>query len=273
MPGRTAGRKHHHYEQFSLGLYLLALAENDRLEYPLRVEHAEPKQSPDFMLHWRSGETTGLEVTRATAQWLQREATKADREYARRRAEAAASGRDAEPVSFLLSFSGWAGDQADKEFCCYIRAAIERKLARFHRFTPASRYDLLINDDTPVGGVNRRKVLEELNPWLRECRAKEPRLGVVSIITSLDILFDVGRQPRVFPYIDWSARQLDDRDALLEFGQRVEEAGRRAVETLAPIYSLDARHRVVKETPDGRRFEMCLGEDGEEITFRELRRG
>ncbi len=67
VPGRADGRRHYHEERYSLGLYLLALAEHEQLTYPLRIEQ---KESPDFMLTWPSGELTGLEVTRATEQWV-----------------------------------------------------------------------------------------------------------------------------------------------------------------------------------------------------------
>ena len=100
LPSRANGRKHHQEERYCLALYLLALATHEMLTYPLRVEQGE---SPDFMLTSNSGETTGLEVTRATTTWIQRKMTENDREFARREAEAASSGVKPEPVGFLLS--------------------------------------------------------------------------------------------------------------------------------------------------------------------------
>ena len=76
VPRRTNGRKHYHEERFCLGLYLLALATHDLLTYPLRVEQGE---SPDFMLTWKSGETTGLEVKRATQASLRSATDQAER--------------------------------------------------------------------------------------------------------------------------------------------------------------------------------------------------
>src|SRR5208282_5383610 len=94
VPRRGNGRRHYHEERFCLGLYLLALATHDLLSYPLRVEQGE---SPDFMLTWKSGEITGIQVTRATERWLQRKMTEMDRE--------------AEPSELLLSLSGWVNNE------------------------------------------------------------------------------------------------------------------------------------------------------------------
>lgn len=276
MPGRTEGRRHYHEERYSLGLYLLALAEHDLLPYPLRVDQGE---SPDFLLTWPSGESTGLEVTRATEQWLQRAMTASEKEYGRRTIEVAASGEEAEPVSVPLSQAGWVGDEAEVEWCSLIRRAIEQKLTKLPNFRPVSRHDLLIYDDTPLLAVDRRKVLAVISPWARRLNEKSPAFGKISVIISLDVLFDVGGACRIFPYIDWSAPELGDPKDLRAFSARVEDAGRIAVERVVgrhtgmqkPVYFKHSRDKIVKLTPDGRRFEVRLREDGEEIV-RELRR-
>jgi hypothetical protein len=161
VPGRTEGRKHYHEERYSLGLYLLGLAEHEILTYPLRVDQEE---SPDFMLTWPSGELTGLEVTRATEQWLQRTMTASEKEYGRRTIEVAASGEEPEPVSIPLSQGGWVGDEAEDEWRSLVQRAIEQKLAKLPKFRPASRHDLLIYDDTPLPAIDRRKVLAAISP-------------------------------------------------------------------------------------------------------------
>ena len=78
VPRRTEGRRHWHEEQYCLGVYLLALSRHGLLDYPFAVKRGE---SPDFIFTEKSGEVIGLEVTRATEPWLQREMTSADREY------------------------------------------------------------------------------------------------------------------------------------------------------------------------------------------------
>ena len=63
VPRRIEGRTPKQYERYYLGLYLLALANHRLLSYPLKVMEDE---RPDFVMTWKSGEATGLEVTRAT---------------------------------------------------------------------------------------------------------------------------------------------------------------------------------------------------------------
>ena len=41
VPRRTEGRRHHHEEEYSLGVYLLALGRHGLLEYPLTVRSGE----------------------------------------------------------------------------------------------------------------------------------------------------------------------------------------------------------------------------------------
>lgn len=275
--GRTEGRKHYQEERYSLGLYLVALAEHDLLTYPLRVDQGE---SPDFMVTWPSGKLTGLEVTRATEQWLQRAMTASEEGYRRRAVEVAAFGEEPEPLCIPLSHAGWVDDEAEVEWCSLVCRAIEQKLAKLPKFRHAFRYDLLIYDDTPLPTVDRRKVLSLIGPWSRRLNEKSPTFGKISVIISLDVLFDLGGACRIFPYINWSAPELDDPKDLRTFSARVEDAGRIAVDRAVgrhtrmrkPVYFKHSSDKIIKLTPSGRRFEVRLREDGEEIV-RELPRG
>jgi len=277
VPGRTEGRKHYHEERYSLGLYLLALAEHDLLTYPLQIEQGE---SPDFMLTSPSGDSTGLEVTRATEQPLQRSMTTSEKEYGRRAANAAASGREPQPVCIPLSQAGWVGDEAEVEWCLLIRRAIEQKLAKLPNFRRAFEHHLLIYDDTPLVAIDRRKVLAAIDPWARSLTRKEPTFKTFSVIISLDVLFDLGGACRVLPYIDWSAPDFNNSKNVGAFSARVEDAGRVAVERAvgrhtcmqAPVYFRHGGDKIAKVTPDGRRFEVRLEDDGEEI-IRQLPHG
>jgi hypothetical protein len=270
-PRRTNGRKHYHEERFCLGLYLLALATHHLLTYPLHVEQGE---SPDFMLTWKSGETTGLEVTRATEPSLQRAMTAADREFARREGEAARSGGEPEPVGFLLSETGWTGDQAELEWCRLVGQCIERKLDRLLRFRQASRHDLLVYDETPLPVVDRRKVFSEVDLWARSLRRTNgSALGKISVIMSLDVAFDLGGDFQILPFVEWSAPKLDDHRSALDFAHRAEYAARKAAEVAIkgrPAYFEDSLGRIVKRTLEGRRFEVRIPKGGGEVVVREF---
>ena len=269
VPRRTEGRTTKQYERYYLGIYLLALAEQDLLPYPLKVLEAE---SPDFMLIWPSGEMTSLEVTRATDQTLQQWLTRSEKEHA-------------EGAAKMFSPLGYAGDQLEKEWCDFARLAIEKKITMLGRFRSASRYDLLLADDTRAGAGERRKVLSLLAPWTRDLKRKEPRLGVISAVVSLDILYDIGGESRILPYVHWSAPESTESSAAESLSERVELAGRVTVERALrepsqrhvpsnesplPGYYVDIKGRIVKRTTDGRRFEVRIGQDGAEVIIREL---
>ncbi|HTY55348.1 MAG TPA: hypothetical protein VMB26_09110, partial [Candidatus Binataceae bacterium] len=196
VPRRSEGRAKKQYERFYLGLYLLALADHQLLAYPFQVLEDE---SPDFMLTWESGETVGLEISRATDEEIQAAISRAEREN---------------PTEYAIAASphGYSGDQIEEEFCSIVRESVEKKVAKFDNFKPASRYDLLIPDDTRMGVGNRKKVLTTLTPWVRELTLKKRKLGKVSVVASLDVIYAIGEESRVFPYIAWSAPNEDRAD-------------------------------------------------------------
>jgi len=198
VPIRTQGREHFHEERYCLGLYLLALGTHGLLTYPFQVEQGE---SPDFMFKWPAGEVTGLEVTRATTQEAQRAMTQDQGEYLRREAASKSSGQSPEPVSRLGRLGGWIGDEADVQCGVLFKEAIEKKLAKLPGFRPSSRHDLVISDDTPLP-ADRRKAVETLRPWVRSLDATAVKLGKISLIISLDVVFDLAVSTRLLPYIE-----------------------------------------------------------------------
>lgn len=268
MPARRRRTKRDE-ERYCLGLYLLALATHRKLKYPLRVEEGE---SPDFVVTWSSGKTTGLEVTKATNMWVQRETTKAEDEYVRRKVAANAD-EEVRPVGFMLSQRGWIGDEPETEWLSLIRGAIERKLPKLPKFKAASCQELLVYDDMPVPAVDRTKALAALRPLLMEAQKTNPLLARVSIILSLDVVLDLGNEFRILPFVDWSNPR-----ATRDFGERVEFVGEKAVTTAIrkhkqegrPIHFTDQSGRLVKEMPDGTRYEVRVEPNGDEVVIGEL---
>jgi hypothetical protein len=269
VPRRTDGRTTKQYERYYLGLYLLALADHESLSYPIEVVEGE---SPDFVLKWKGGEAAGLEVTRATDQQLQRWLNRSEKEHP--------NGRP-----LISSPMGYAGDQLEEEWCGFVREAIDKKVAKLSGYRPAARHDLLISDDTRAGAGDRRKVVAQLDPWVRDLKRKESKLGKVSVVASLDVLYDLGGESRIFPYVQWSAGELEDGAFEEGFSRRAALAGRVTVERTirepfqrtvssgeppVPGYYLDISGRIVKRTSEGRRFEVRLKADGSEVVVREL---
>ncbi len=195
VPSRIDGRKHHDEERFCLGLYLRALAIHELLHFPFSVEQSEEHSSPDFILRWPSGESTGLEVTRATQESHQKAMTEGEREYRRRTVEARASGIPRKPVSIPLDQHGWLEGEAKAKWCSLFQTAIEEKLGKIRTsglFKPASRHDLLVYDDTPLVGMDRQAVITLMEQWVRDLPQVETSFAQISIISSLDVIFDIG---------------------------------------------------------------------------------
>jgi len=169
------------------------------------------------VLKWKGGEAAGLEVTRATDQQLQRWLNRSEKERP--------NGRP-----LISSPMGYAGDQLEEEWCGFVREAIDKKVAKLSGYRPVARHDLLISDDTRAGAGDRRKVVARLDPWVRDLKRKESKLGKVSVVASLDVLYDLGGESRIFPYVQWSAGELEDGAFEEGFSRRAALAGRVTVE-------------------------------------------
>jgi hypothetical protein len=82
----------------------------------------------------------------------------------------------------------------------------------------------------------------------------------------------------MFPYVEWSNLKPGDRDSIMVLANRVEEAGQVAVQKAIQkhaaegraVHFMDSRGRMIRQTPDGRRFEVKVLDDGEEIVVKEL---
>jgi hypothetical protein len=215
---------------------------------------------------------TGLEVTRATDQTLQQWLSRSEKEHP-------------EGAAKMFSPLGYAGDQLEKEWRDFARAAIQKKVAMLGQYRPASHYDLLLADDTRTGAGERRKVLTLLAPWAHDLKRKEPRIGVISAVVSLDILYDIGGKSRILPYVHWSTPESNESTHAESLSERAELAGRVTVERAVrepfqrhmpsdeaplPGYYVDVDGRIIKRISDGRRFEIRIGRDGGEVIVREL---
>jgi hypothetical protein len=200
VPMRAEGRKHPHEEQWAVGLYLLLLGRHGLLSYPFRLDEGE---SPDFMLTWLSGETSGLEVTRATTASFQQVMTKLDREFIRRERAVSAKEGKPEPVVFV----DWnLPDEAARvrTWCNQVLEAIQRKLDKLANFRKATYHDLLVCNDADVPLFRGREKTQAFDTVASEFTEFEARFQQsfrsVSVIMSTDVEYDIGRNRRLLVY-------------------------------------------------------------------------
>ncbi len=205
--GARKGHRKPAEERYALGLYLLARATYDLIDYPVIADQGE---APDFLIREGDGPTIGLEVTRATKPALQRAMTLSER-----------SNGDS---AIDLSDGGWLPGEREKIWLSRVHAATEQKIELLPSYRRASRHDLLIYDDSPTLGVDRKVVLAETRKWICKKRPRSPLLGKVSIIISLDVIYDVDGECRTLPFLD-----LESPERFPDLGSRVEFAAQKAV--------------------------------------------
>ncbi|HVA79563.1 MAG TPA: hypothetical protein VNF29_01415 [Candidatus Binataceae bacterium] len=210
VPARTRRSKRQE-ERYYLGLFLVALAGGESMPFSFAIEEINEYKSPDFMFH-AEGERFGIEVTRATSPEFQRTKTALEK-------------RHPEGYGLLLSIAGWANNgAAEQEWLRYVTDAILKKLPKLRNYQPAARHDLLIWEDAPLPAVNRAVVIPALAQWIRAQRPENPLLGKVSVVISLDVIYDVDGESRTLPFID-----LESPVRFPDLGSRIEFAAQKAV--------------------------------------------
>lgn len=221
---------------------------------------------------WNDDAGVGIEHTKAISATHQRTLSELTKDYPN-------------GVAILASLYGYTKpDQELSEWSAYIRAAIERKLTLLQQYRPASRYDLLIQDNCQISpGPDRRRALEAVAELTLEYRRPNSKfsklkLGKVSVVVSLDVLYDAGGENRVLPILSWSDPRMDDPGEEEIFASRAEHGGRvearrqirKAHAEGLPIYGIDERGRLIREDANGRRFEVQIRNEGDEVVVQEL---
>ncbi len=176
-------------EWYCLRWYLLTLASQGLLHYPMRIEKSE---RPDFMVADTARGVFGIEVTEATEQDWQRELTET----------AAVEGEDA-AKGILRSKTVFAGHKPEIFWSTAIVDAIEKKsqsLASPHY--QARTCDLLVYVSTrasPVVDLDRAlgMLLGEISFRAHAWNARG-RLGRVTVLASRRIIHDLLANPCVF---------------------------------------------------------------------------
>ncbi len=232
VPARNRRTKREE-ERYCLGLYLLALATHRKLKYPIRVQEGE---SPDFVITWSPGKSSRLDIIKASEMWVEPDVTPGN----------------GKPNCFAS-----------------IRRAIESKV----KDLKGRGGDFLVYEDTPLPLAQRPQALAALREWLDGVKKANSLLGKVSLITSLDIALDTGDEFGDLPFVNWSSP-----GSWPDFGDRVNFAGKKAVTTAIhkhkqegrPIHFTDQSGRLVKEMPDGARYEVRVEPNGDEVVIGEI---
>jgi hypothetical protein len=210
VPPRTRRSKRQE-ELYYLGLFLVALAGGESMPFSFAIEEINEYKSPDFMFD-AEGRRFGIEVTRATSPEFQQKKTATEKSHPN-------------GYAFLLSDRGWTNDgAAEQQWLRYFQEAILKKLPKLRNYLPAARHDLIIWEDAPLPDVNRTVVIPALAQWIRARRPENPLLGKVSVIISLDVIYDVDGESRTLPFVD-----LESPERFSDLGSRVEFAAQKAV--------------------------------------------
>lgn len=176
-------------EWYCLRRYLLALAANGLLHYPVKIYKSE---SPDFVVCDSVRGIFGVEVTTATEQDWERELGRSD----------AASGSNA--AAFVaIDKDGFAGEAPERDWSTSVIDAVERKLPKFtNGRLKVGICDLLIYMNSRASVVANTKtatamLLAAAAPKL-EAWAACGRLGRIHVLAEDRLVYDLLGKLRVF---------------------------------------------------------------------------
>lgn len=188
VPRRTEGRRAHHRERYCIVRYLTALAQSSRLTFPLTVKRWE---SPDVLLHHPDGTLTGIEITEAGTEHVQRAMTQLEK---------------SPPGSFLeggeirlpgekLRGRGYAGNEPELELTRLILESVASKSEALNRghYTLADRYELLIYDNSHLPMIDLAVLVTFLKPALTEWFRQNPTgraFSSISVLHHSELLYD-----------------------------------------------------------------------------------
>jgi hypothetical protein len=189
VPPRTQGRTSDHCETFVASHLLAALADSDRLAFPLSVAHQD---RPDIRLGM-AGETVGIEITEAVSTAWADFMALAEREKPDALLEPAHFGFDALPRTLdekrallkqpKLSSGGWVGDRPEQEWAKFMYQAVHTKLQKLSvdRFEKFSKNYLAIYDNLPLVSLNEDKITSLLRRVLAPHWSISPAFDAIYI--------------------------------------------------------------------------------------------
>jgi hypothetical protein len=189
VPERTKGRTTQHTETWTLCRLLSTLANARHLSYPLSISH---RDRPDFLIE-AAGVRIGVEVTEATSgEWAHAQAIAENEErIAWLEPQHFSGGVSRRPRKEILQLlrqdkltsDGWAGDQMEREWVCFMQRSFDDKLVKLARpeFDKFDENWLCIYDNTPSGGIHIDKAINFLQACLADAWHCVPTFDVLFI--------------------------------------------------------------------------------------------
>jgi len=170
VPGRNEGRQTNHTEKWSICYLLSTLSSENRLTFPLSLEH---KDKPDFSLSMNDM-IIGIEVTESIPTDYAKCCAMAERINPKAEVDMSLFkwGQKQKTTAELreiinqteLTGDGWDGDRPEIEWANFINYAILIKLAKLKKtgYRNLSKYWLSIYDNLPLPFVHSQQATEIL---------------------------------------------------------------------------------------------------------------
>lgn len=189
VPGRTAGRKTHHTESWTICRLLSTLAGSRLLAYPVSLKH---RDRPDF--HLQSGaRKIGIEVTEAVSEQYAAYAALAEREFPDVWLEPGHFRWGGPKLTIeemratlrrgKLTAEPWVGDTAEREWASYMASIVQTKAQKLAKpeFTKFAKNWLAIYDNLPMPGIHLGKAIDLLVPLLHNHWVQAPSFDTIFI--------------------------------------------------------------------------------------------
>jgi hypothetical protein len=183
VPEHIDGRKSIDTEKWTLGRYLLALADRGTLSYPLSVDHAPDSLSPDFFLRNANQECLGVEITEASTKEAHWKMIKVE--------HGTDDGDHLHP--------GTTRDEQGRLWVSLMFQALERKAAGLAsgKWIAADAYEVVVYDNTLTSDVDIPRALLSLHIRLLTLQSGFRSISILTTRPSL--LRCVGGHWRVLP--------------------------------------------------------------------------
>jgi hypothetical protein len=189
VPRRSAGRKTHHTESWTICRLLSTLAGARLLAYPMSLKH---RDRPDFLLQSGAREI-GIEVTEAVSEQYAAYAALAEREFPDVWLEPGHFRWGSPKLTIeemrailrhgKLTAEPWAGNFAEREWASYMASIVETKAQKLAKseFEKFSKNWLAIYDNLPMPHIHLGEAVGFLVPLLRNHWARAPSFDTIFI--------------------------------------------------------------------------------------------